>query len=109
MAKLLVSDADLRPCTVGNMKALFHRWEDKSWIVPPSPMVGGHPGGVVRGTYAIVEMEDGTVREVEPIKVQFETNRELFEHRYIGRWKCSEDRADNHEVSDNNETDTGRR
>lgn len=85
--RLMVTTADYRPCIIDGEKAMFHRWEDKSWIVPPSPMVGGHPGGVVRGTYAIVEMEDGTVREVEPLKVQFKTNKELFERHIMGRWK----------------------
>ena len=89
MTKIAVSTADLRPCTVDSMKALFHRWEDKSWIVPPSPMVGGHQGGVVRGVFAIVEMEDGTVREVEPEKVKFKTDAELFQRHCMGRWRGS--------------------
>lgn len=81
-----ISTADYRPCIVDDMRATFHRWEDKSWIVPPSPMVGGHAGGVVRGTYAIVEMPDGTVREVEPGDVRFLTTSELFERRCMGKW-----------------------
>ena len=37
-------------------------------------MIGGHPGGQVSGTFAIVEYEDGTVHEVEPTQIQFVDN-----------------------------------
>lgn len=87
MPKIPVSTTDLRPCTVDNMKALFHRWEDKSWIVPPSPMVGGHPGGEVRGVFAIVEMEDGSIREVEPAQVNFGDNHRLFQKYAFGNFE----------------------
>lgn len=63
---------ELRPCLIhGKHKALFHRWEDKSEIVAPSCMVGGHGGGVVRAVLAIVELEDGKVEEVYPEQVTF--------------------------------------
>lgn len=86
MGGMYVSTVDYRPCIVDGMKATFHRWADKSWIVPPSPMIGGHQGGVVQGVFAIVEMEDGTVREVEPEKVKFETNAEIFQRHCMGKW-----------------------
>lgn len=66
----------LRQCTVNGEKALFHRWEDFASVVEPSPMVGGHPGGQIRETYAIVEMENGQVKEVRPSKVVFTDTKE---------------------------------
>ena len=68
----------LRPCTVDGVNALFHRWEDFATVLEPSPMVGGHPGGQLRETFAIVEMEDGQIREVKPSKVVFKDTK-----RYI--------------------------
>lgn len=55
----------------GDVKALFHRWGETSSIIPTSPMVGGHGGGVVRGMVAIVEFEDGTVAEISPQYIRF--------------------------------------
>ena len=77
--KVYISTSEYRPCILDGMKALFHRWEEKSWVVPPSPLVGGHSGGTVRGVYAIVELEDGTVREVEPSAIKFDTTDRRFE------------------------------
>lgn len=87
MDKIAVSTADIRPCTVDKMKALFHRWEDKSWIVPPSSMVGGHPGGEVRGVFAIVEMGEGSIREVKPTQVNFGDNHRLLEQYAFGKFE----------------------
>ena len=68
----------LRPCMVDGEKALFHRWEDYATVIGPSPMVGGHPGGQLRETFAIVEMESGQVMEVKPTKVKFEDTSEYM-------------------------------
>lgn len=68
----------LRPCMVDGEKALFHRWEDFATVIEPSPMVGGHPGGQLRETFAIVEMESGQVMEVKPTKVKFEDTSEYM-------------------------------
>jgi len=68
----------LRPCMVDGEKALFHRWEDYATVIEPSPMVGGHPGGQLRKTFAIVEMESGQVMEVKPTKVKFEDTSEYM-------------------------------
>ncbi|SHO50107.1 hypothetical protein [Anaerocolumna xylanovorans] len=70
---------NLRTCIVelpGKNKrmALFHKWIDKSEIISPSPMVGGHSGGELKFTMAIVEFEDGTVRCVLPERIQFTDN-----------------------------------
>ena len=67
---------ELRPCIVTTnadqeKKAFFHRWEDVSYPVDASPLVGGHPGGFARRTLAIVEFENGVVGVVEPYDVRF--------------------------------------
>jgi hypothetical protein len=78
---------ELRPCYVkvreydakkGNVvhtgeekKALFHMLSHESHIVPPSMMVGGHSGGVVSGTLAIVEFEDGSIRKCDLEDIRF--------------------------------------
>lgn len=69
--KLIVSNSEMRPCIAHGKKAFFHRWADKSEIVPPSVLKGGHGGGVVRGVLAIVEYEDGTVGEACPENIKF--------------------------------------
>lgn len=56
------------------IKALFHCWGHRSELYGDSPMIGGHPGGQVSGTFAIVEYEDGTVHEVEPQNIRFVDN-----------------------------------
>ena len=60
--------------TAENIKALFHCWNYRSELVDASPMIGGHPGGQVSGTFAIVEYEDGTIHEVEPMQIRFVDN-----------------------------------
>lgn len=62
---------NLRPCIVINRKALFHKWSDKSKIVEPSPMIGGHKGGVLKYTVGIIEYEDGVVTECYPYEIRF--------------------------------------
>ena len=69
---------ELRPCLIVNgdteNKALFHMWEQNSQIIP-SPMVGGHAGGVISTVMGIVELEDGSVIRVAPYQVQFTDNK----------------------------------
>lgn len=60
-----------RPCLAKGKKALFHCWEHRSEVVPPSPLRGGHSGGQISGTLAIVEFEDGSVDTVYPQNVTF--------------------------------------
>lgn len=57
-----------------DLKALFHCWDHRSELYGASPMIGGHPGGQVSATFAIVEYEDGTVHEVEPHNIRFVDN-----------------------------------
>lgn len=62
-------------------KALFHCWDHRSELCDASPMIGGHPGGQVSCTFAIVEYEDGTVHEVEPQNIRFVDNA-FFEYTF---------------------------
>lgn len=67
---------EYRPCIVSNKyKALFHCWQDKSQIIPPSVMQGGHGGGAIRNMLAIVECEDGSVHEAYPYEIRFLDNK----------------------------------
>lgn len=61
----------LRPCIVGQQRALFHCWEQRSEVVPPSPMVGGHSGGAVSQILGIIEREDGTIHKAYPEEIRF--------------------------------------
>lgn len=64
-------EESLRMCEVGGRNAYFHKWVEKSQIIPPSSMVGGHGGGVVTSSLGIVEFEDGTVEEHFPHTIIF--------------------------------------
>ena len=68
----------LRPCYMTRsfregtkVKALFHCWVHESNVIPPSPLKGGHAGGVVATTLGLVELEDGSVVKVYPEDIQF--------------------------------------
>lgn len=37
-----------RSCMADGRPGMFHLWEQFSTVVPPSPMVGGPPGGLFR-------------------------------------------------------------
>lgn len=73
-------ETKLRPCHVrvkgGTIKrALFHGWDFISEVVEPSPMIGGHPGGTVTYTRAIVELESGHITTVMPESIKFLDNK----------------------------------
>lgn len=84
--QIYFNSAEYRPCYANGKKALFHRWSAKSEIVEPSAMIGGHNGGVLFWTVAIVEYQDGTVGEVLPTDIRFCDNK-LLEQR---DGKCEE-------------------
>lgn len=66
---------ELRPCFVrGKAKALFHRWEQCTEIIPPSMLKGGHSGGVVSRVMGIVELQGGVVNKYFPEEIQFVDN-----------------------------------
>lgn len=74
MAGLMI-ETKLRPCYIvvkrSKTKALFHGWSFHSDIYAPSVMIGGHGGGVVARTSAIVELEDGSVTLIPPENIKF--------------------------------------
>lgn len=72
-----------RPCFINGKKAMFHQWTQESQIVPPSAMMGGHSGGVISTTFAIVEYEDGTVAKTYPEKVKFADGGEFAETAFM--------------------------
>lgn len=68
-------EAELRPCKVNGENALFHTWSNKSRIVDPSPLIGGHSGGVLKWTVGIIEFENGAIAECLPNAIQFLDNK----------------------------------
>lgn len=62
---------NLRPCIVCQQRALFHCWEQRSEVIPPSPMIGGHSGGTVTQVLGIIEREDGTIHKAYPEEIRF--------------------------------------
>lgn len=68
----------LRPCYVGNKKALFHKWVQRRDILPPSVARGGHVGGAIEYTLALVEFENGQAYEVQPKDIRFADSKQLF-------------------------------
>lgn len=72
---ITISQSEYRVCIVDGKNALFHTWEIKRQIIEPSLMQGGHNGGTVQATLAIVEFEDGTIEEVYPYRIKFLDNK----------------------------------
>lgn len=70
---ITIIKSEYRPCIVKGRKALFHCWEDKSEI--HNAVMKGDVSGVLMGTVAIVEYENGDVRECYPYEVKFLDNK----------------------------------
>ena len=70
-AGLIEIRPEVRPIYYQNKKALFHKWSTVSRIVEPSVLRGGHGGGVISMTVAIIETEDGKIHEVAPTDIWF--------------------------------------
>lgn len=62
---------ETRPCFYKGKRAMFHRWAERREAICESPMIGGHPAGIISATFAIIELEDGTVMEVYPTTIKF--------------------------------------
>ena len=67
--------SNLRPCIVNvdnkEVQAVFHMFYTEYWDVPPSPMIGGSPGGQMSMAMALVEYNDGTVGKVPACLIRF--------------------------------------
>lgn len=77
-----------RPCLVTQIsrsgaitepkKALFYGLFTEAWVVEPSLLKGGHPGGTMQTTVAVVEFEDGTIRQVPMDRIRLLDSAEKF-------------------------------
>ena len=70
-----------RPCLVVRYLSemgIFHGWAEVSQIVPPAVTIGGHGGGVVKDIFAVVELEDGTMRKFPTEEIKFLDSDRLF-------------------------------
>lgn len=79
----IVIKTELRPCLYGtaerNEPALFHRWVEETYIVPPSPMVDGHKGGTIKGVFGLIELEDGRLMKAKVSDIRFADSERKFE------------------------------
>jgi hypothetical protein len=62
---------NLRPCEARGIPGYFHKWCERSDILEPSLMKGGHSGGEIKYTLGIVEFEDGSICEFAPTVIKF--------------------------------------
>lgn len=84
----IVIRLESRPIYYKNKKALFHKWSDYSRVIEPSILRGGHGGGLISRTVAIIETEDGKIHQVLPNEIWF------ADPGYIDRvWKEQETRS----------------
>ena len=70
---IICQEYEYRPCYVFGRRALFHRWAN---VARPQLPKGQEPSENARyfqfrGTYGVVEFEDGTVDTVWPRDIQF--------------------------------------
>lgn len=63
-----------RKCIFKKTVCTFHGFFQRSMIIEPSLMLGGHDGGVMAYPVAIIETEEGEVLEVGAMKIQFKEN-----------------------------------
>ena len=77
-----VNTYEPRPCYAKCRKAMFHGWYHKYFVVPPSPMIGGYPGGQMSDLYAIVEYEHGTCDLVTYDDIKFIDNSAFKEYAW---------------------------
>lgn len=84
-----------RPCITkynreNPVTALFHGWSHVAEVAAPSPLIGGHGGGQLAATFALLEYEDGTVGEVPVNSIIFLDSAESFA---VYDWKALGDAA----------------
>lgn len=98
---ITISTSKLRPCYVGDKKALFHRWVD---VERPIMRFKTHTPAIyirevrnqfheqniipadveiikTKETFGVVEYEDGTIEEVHPTGIKFADNK-IFEYAF---------------------------
>lgn len=60
-----------RTCRYKDENYIFHCFEQHSYVISPSPMIGGHPGGQISGVFALIEDEKGNIYRVDPTAIKF--------------------------------------
>ena len=61
-----------RSCEYKGQPATFHRWvEVRKCISRGLTVLNDHPGGIIADTFALIEMQDGTVCRVTPESIRF--------------------------------------
>ena len=88
MEAIIHTKNELRPCMVTTYsgigmqtkreekKAFFHKFITRAQPIAPSVVRGGHNGGQVIAPYALIELENGTVHEVETRDIRFLDTKE---------------------------------
>lgn len=66
-----------RPCKFENKNYIFHCFEQHSYVISPSPMIGGHPGGQVSAVFALIEDKKGNIYRVDATRVKFTDDKFL--------------------------------
>lgn len=56
------------------VKALFHCWVCEAGVVAPSALIGGHSGGTIVKTMALIELSEGTMMKVDPDDIRFDND-----------------------------------
>lgn len=88
-----LTSTEYRPCFITTYsrkqepterKALFHKWTIEQEPVAPGLMKGSHPGGQYSTTLGIVELEDGTVRTVDPSAIRFIDTKAIMDQFIYG-------------------------
>ena len=69
----------LRTCRYKDENYLFHCFEKRSSVIPPSIMRGGHPGGEISRLFALIEDAEGHIFRVDPTEIVF-TDDEFDNH-----------------------------
>ena len=64
-----------RKCIFKKTVCTFHGFFQRSMVVEPSLVLGGHDGGVMAYPVAIIETEEGDVLEVKAISIQLKENK----------------------------------
>ena len=57
----------------------FHGFYQESNVIPPSPLVGGHSGGVIAYPVAVIEDKKGKLIEVTATSIRFVSDKDCEE------------------------------
>lgn len=60
-----------RTCRYENENYIFHCFEQHSYVVQPSILIGGPSAGQVSGIFAIIEDGKGNIHRVNPTMIRF--------------------------------------